>query len=331
MAARKSWSTKPQFVAGALGMAALLLFAVTVNAQKGRARPAGTTGSVITIDNAIAGDNRLQVESGRGGQSESIVIDPVGPAGQEEILYELNHYVDVGANGGGLELGLTTITQEATSSGFNTVTSAGNFAGQNGVINWSSVSSIQPGTTKYQTAVTFTSSAAFGVVRFIQYADIDVSPLSSNNLVVFDVFGSPNFQLMTVQAASAGNTGLRQLYPAVSGATCPGWAAQLYSSLRSGITGSGLSYSPLGSVNVSSTTDSRFPGQTAYGPGDITSAIACDLSPAATSATVTFAVSAESNVLIPVPAMKDIAFFALAIVTALLAAWTLRGRRMQSV
>jgi hypothetical protein len=298
-----------------------------------QAIPLFSIGPTLTIDNGIAGDGRLEVASGRGGETSTVLIDPVGAALLQNIMFELNHYVDVGADGGGVQLGNTTITQEPTVTGPNQLTSAGNFAGPNGTINWTAVASIAPGTTRYVITVSFSSTAAFGTVRFIQYVDIDVEPLDTNNLVELGTFGSPDFQLVTVQNPANGDVGMRQVAPVVTNASCIGWAARPYSQLRAAITGAGSSYAPGGSiVGLGSTTDPRFPGAPAFGPEDITSAIACDLSPTATSATVDFTISAEGSVVsgVGVPTLSEWAFIAMALILGAIAVGALRRQRLHA-
>lgn len=50
-------------------------------------------------------------------------IDPVGPLGLTNVVYDYFHYVDVGADGGAVRLDETTITESATLIAPNTVRS----------------------------------------------------------------------------------------------------------------------------------------------------------------------------------------------------------------
>jgi hypothetical protein len=257
-------------------------------------------GPTITIDNGVSGDGRFEVVAGRGGESSTVNIDPPGAPPLQDIMFELNHYVDVGADGGAVELNVTTITQEPTLVDTNVVISKGTFAGKNGAVNWTAVSGVAPGGSTYGTALTFSSNTPLGTLRIIQYADIDVSPLGSNDLVALGAFNQPTFQLLTIQNPANGNVGLRMLQPQVSNASCGGWAARPYPDLITAIVGNGTTYSPTGAVvDLSSVVDARFPGAPAYGPDDITAAIACDVNPDATQATVVFTISAEANLTAP--------------------------------
>jgi hypothetical protein len=256
----------------------------------------------------------------------------VGAAPLQNILFELSNYIDVDANGGAVQLGETTSTQEPTVTGTSQVTSMGTFAGPNGPITWTAVSAISPGTTRYVTALTFSSASPFGAVRLVQYADIDVPPFPSNDLVVLGTFGEPGFQLVTAQNPAAGDIGLRQLLPVTANAGCIGWAAAPFPQLRNLITGAGTTYTPAGNLlALGATTDPRFPGAPAFGPADITSAIACDLSPGATSASIVLTVSAEAEVTATsVPTLGEWAFIALAITLVAFGARTLRRRPLSA-
>jgi hypothetical protein len=73
-----------------------------------------------------------------------------------------------------------------------------------------------------------------------------------------------------------------------------GWAADRFNDLRNTIGGAGVTYSIPGEVDTTDLPeiiggDSRFPGLPAFGPADISSAIAFDLDPEATFASVIFA------------------------------------------
>jgi CARDB len=252
----------------------------------------------VTISNAVArGDSRFVVAVGRAGETDFAAID--GPEGSSlrNIMLELNHYVDVGAAGGAVQLGATTIVQEPRLTGPNQVTSRGSFIGNAlNTINWTAVSTIAPGSLTYETSLTFSSNQPFSTVRLIQYADMDVGDPDANELVAIKTFNQPNFELVIAQRSNPG-VGLRIPQPTVvSNATCAGWAARPFPQLREAITGSGATYDPSGRVvGIGSTTDSRFQNFPVFGPANVTAAIACDLNPTATSATIVFRVTATTD------------------------------------
>jgi hypothetical protein len=245
------------------------------------------------INNGPAGPGHFQVDSLTGGDATYAAYNP--GTGLTDLLYSLAHYVDVGANGGGVDIAAAgTITTPATLVGPN-VLSTGYFAGPNGQVNWTAIASILPSAT-YSVSYVFTSATAFGSIRFIQYMDADIAGNSGDNLVVQGTSGQPGFQLLTVDSSING-LGLSQSadFLNVTGMTYTGWAARPFSSLVSAITGAGASYSIPGVITgIPSTVDSRFPGSPAYGTADVTSAIAFDFDPSATSATMQFTMSGSS-------------------------------------
>ncbi len=250
----------------------------------------------ILIDNGITGDGFWQVDVQNGGESRNGNLDPTGSpdgiTGATDVIYDYFHYVDVGADGGAVQLGNTTVTTAAHLSGNNQVTSAGSFAGQNGTIFWTSVSSIAAGSPLYQTTLSFSSANPFGVVRLSQYLDEDVMGVNNDNLVVIGTPGASDFQLLTIDGTYSVGVSHSAGYASALGASYIGWAADQYSALGNAITGAGAAYSIAGVVNTGNLppiSDPRFPGNPVYGPNDITSAIAFDLNPLSTSASITFA------------------------------------------
>ena len=262
----------------------------------------------------------MEVVLGAGGEDDLHYAPLIGSQALTELLFELNHYVDVGIDGGAVQLGNTTITQPPTVTGPNQVTSAGHFPGSGGTVSWTAVSSIAAGATTYVTTLTFTSGEPFGALRVIQYMDGDVDDLSNDNLAAVGTFGQPGFRLVTVSPSR--RLGPAQQSPLVTNATCPGWAASPYSDLRDLIEGAGTTYAPTGHViNLPTTLDPRF-GQPAWGPADMTSAVACDLSPGASTATVTFSVSVEDGA--GIPTLGQWATLAMVALLTCVSIWRLR-------
>jgi hypothetical protein len=243
----------------------------------------------INISNGIVGDGRWQVDVLAGGESRTGLLDPTGALGSTDVLFDYFHYVDVGANGGGVRLSSTTVTSPAALTGPDEVSSAGNFAGANGTIDWTAQSSIAPGSPLYLTTLTFSSSAPFGSLRLIQYLDEDVLGVSDDHLIVLGTPGAADFQLLTVDNDNNVGVSHAATYLTATGMTYIGWAADEFADLRSAITGAGASYSIPGvvdTIDLPPIVDPRYPGSPAYGPRDITSAIAFDLDPNATFASV---------------------------------------------
>ncbi|MEE9539453.1 MAG: Ig-like domain-containing protein [candidate division NC10 bacterium] len=252
----------------------------------------------IFIDNGISGDGFWQVRSSEGGTTTTAFLDPTGsPAGisgKTQIIFQYFNFVDVGADGGGEILHNTTITTPANLTGLNEVTSAGLFEGENGTISWTAVSFIEPGSPLYLTELTFTSDNPFGPVRLIQYLDEDVEGSTDDVLIPIGTPGADDFQLLTLDDNIPIGVSHSATYNTAVGMTYIGWAADRFNDLRNTIGGAGVTYSIPGEVDTTDLPeiiggDSRFPGLPAFGPADISSAIAFDLDPEATFASVIFA------------------------------------------
>ena len=259
----------------------VLLVALLVVAGRAFAAP-------VSISNGIAGDGRYQVVVDDAGDTFSVKLDPTGATPLQSIVGELQSYIDVGADGGGTLLQLSS-TAPAASTGLNQVTSAGAFVGQNGTIQWTAVSSIPPGTTAFVTTFSFTSSAPFGVVRFVSYLDGQVGA-GPNVLVESGMPGEIDFSLLTLDQTPNIGIGQTLLGGPFLNASYRGWSADQYHDLRDRIEGPGAAYSLSGVVNTTNLpayVDSRYPGLPAFGPADITEAMALDLSPTATTASIT--------------------------------------------
>ncbi len=243
----------------------------------------------IPIDNGVTGDGAWEVTVESGGDSRSGILDPAGPIGPNNVIFELATYVDAGADGGAVRLSDTNITGEPTLTAPGQVSSGGTFAGPNGPVNWSAVSRIAPGTLVYQNTVTFTSSAPFGALRVSCYLDEDVLGAGDDIMVLFGTPGQSDFNVLTVDNTDNFGVSHAAGYLSAVNATYIGWAADEFSDLRSAITSTGASYSIPGVINTTSLppiTDARYPGRPVFGPNDITNAFAFDLSPTATTATV---------------------------------------------
>ena len=265
------------------------ILAGLIVAGLGSAPPA----QAIFVDNGVVGDGFWQVDVLAGGESRTGNLDPTGAQPTTDVIFDYFHYIDVGADGGGFRLSTTATLGPSGAGGTGgTVTSMGSFAGLNGTINWQASSTIGAGSDLYLTFLEFSSSQSFGNVRLIQYLDEDVLGVSDDRLIVVGTPGMDDFQLLTVDDDNNVGVSHAATYNTANGMTYIGWAADEFSDLRSAITGAGASYSIAGVVDTTSLTDlgvggdARYPGLQAYGPEDITSAIAFDFDPDATFASV---------------------------------------------
>ncbi len=244
------------------------------------------------IDNGISGDGFLEVCPDAGGNSETANLDPIGPGTQTNVLFAYGHGVDVGADGFGVPLSDTQVTLQPTEFPGNIVRSSGSFTGQNGAIAWTAVSSIAPASPVYQTVLSFSSSAPLGSLRVIQYLDEDINDEEDDILVVEGTRGASNFRLRTNDGPL--NIGLAHAanYLTATNMNFIGWTADKFDDLLTSIEESDRTrYSIPGVVDTGdlpAVVDPRFPGLDIFGPGDVTSAIAFDVDPTATTASVTF-------------------------------------------
>ena len=244
----------------------------------------------VLIGNGVAGDGRWEVDVLAGGETTIGRLDPTGPIGLTDLIFEYFHYVDTGS--GGVRLG-TSATTAPTLQIDGSVLSSGSFAGTNGTIDWTAISSIAPGTSVYSTTLQFSSNNPFGDVRLTQYLDEDVFGFSNDVLVQLGTNGANDFNLLTIDQTDNVGVSHAATYNTAQGMAYIGWAADEFSDLRTRIVNGTQNYAIGGIVDTTSLPvivggDSRFPGAPAFGPADITSAIAFDLDPNATFASTIF-------------------------------------------
>jgi Ca2+-binding RTX toxin-like protein len=263
------------------------------------------------VDNGTLIDNDLlpgtlgqfAFRVGNGGQSGSGVgLADGGVTAQgttrrfvnQNLLFEFFNFVDVGSNGGAVNLANTTITSPAdlaTDEAEDVVVSTGTFAGQNGLITWRVETRIDDGSPVVQNIVTFTSTGPLGNLRFINYLDEDIEGFADDILFLSGTPGQPDFEAFTldgVQRVGFSQSGVYAPGEELVNATYDGWAADKFPDLRSAITGAGTAYSVAGNINTTNLPPFIDPalGQV-FGPADVTTAFAWTVNPAATSATIT--------------------------------------------
>ncbi len=258
----------------------------------------------------------------------------------DEVIYEYLSIVDPGNDGGGIDLA-GTVTGVAALSGDDEVTSSGTFTGANGNdINWTAVSEIADGSSVMQTTFTFTAATGtLGVLRFDQYLDEDVAGNADDVLFSIGSVLAGDLELFTVDnlevygishgGAYTGGQGL-------GGASFAGWAADQYSDLRTVLFGAGAPVSFAGTIDTVDLVPHIHPVVgSAYGPEDITSTLAWNLDPAATTATIITTLGGVPTAPGPdaiapeVPTLSGVGIvvFALALVTIALARLAPRRRR----
>ncbi|MEO1128897.1 MAG: hypothetical protein AAFX05_04215, partial [Planctomycetota bacterium] len=136
-------------------------------------------------------------------------------------------------------------------------------------------------------------------------------PNANDNLVAVGTPGGADFRLVTIDPSGIALSQYAN-FTTTTGMSYIGWAGDHTLDLRSDIEGPGGSYSPTGVVGppliFDAISDPRFPDAPAFGPDDIETAIAFDLNPNATSATVSFFMEAS---VIPAPSVGTVGLLTL--------------------
>ncbi|MBI4773248.1 MAG: hypothetical protein HY788_03540 [Deltaproteobacteria bacterium] len=262
----------------------------------------------VTIGNGIQGDGKWEVVVDVAGDSTGGTLDPLGPTGLTKVVFWFFTAVEVGEEAPFQLIDTDVTTPPTLKSGTNEVESAGLFPGPNGTVNWKAVSSIEPDSKIYRVTLTFESMEPLGALRLINYLDGDSSDSSNDLLVVLN--GSEPEDIRLLVLGKNVNHGVAQAteFSSTLNASFLGWAADRNAGegedpdLLDDIVDISISsdeiFSPTGNVyteNLPVTSDSRYPDKAVYGPNDVTTAMAFDLDPTATSATVTFLLGASPD------------------------------------
>jgi hypothetical protein len=278
----------------------------------------------VTIDNDLPTSTvgHWAVDVQAGGENRAARITAVGtPSGTvftaTDVIFDYFTYVDPGAPGGALRL--NTATSGPTLTGDDQVTSSGSFAGANGLINWTAVSSIPNSSTVMTNTFTLTAapSTTLGTLRLFQYLDEDVLGAGNDLFFTRGSSAAGDLQLFTIDIAEAigvSHSGAFSSGQGLANATFAGWAACEFDQMRPTITGAtGQPVSPTG-VMCASLLSHPFnhpivgPG---FGNSDVVSVLAWDVNAAATSATIVTTlggipiitqIPGEDGVALPAPA-----------------------------
>jgi hypothetical protein len=249
----------------------------------------------VDLDNGIVGDGSWLVTSEDAGSSSNGVIDPTGALGPTDVIFYFSPYYDNGMDGADGEL-LDNVTTPAALTGANQATSSGTFPGPNGSISWTAVATIAPGSPLYVVQYDFSSSLPFGNTRIINYFDEDVAGSGSDIVVVFGTPGADDFQLLTVDDSVDVGVSLSAAYSSAINMTYAGWAIDDCCQTPSVFSIAG----DLGSLLPH--VDARYPTNAVYGPPqDVTTSLAFDFNPAATTASVTLALGGSPDATPPPP------------------------------
>ncbi len=208
------------------------------------------------------------------------------------LIFSYENYIDVGRDGGAFTLASTTITLPPTLVSPDLVASEGNFVGNNGAtVNWRVESRFDNGVATLFNRLSFTSDTALGNIRFINYLDEDVLGASDDLLFTRGTPGQADFRIFTVDGGE--RIGFSQGGAYLPGsdlvnATYVGWAADDFPLLDAIIQGAGTQYTLAGNIVAANLPAINDPTLGAvFGPNDVTTALAWDLNPNATSSLVT--------------------------------------------
>jgi hypothetical protein len=209
----------------------------------------------------------------------------------QDFIFDFLNYVDIGANGGAIDLSTTTITQAPTLVSDDLVVSQGTFAGANGPVNWRVETRIDDGISIVYNTLILNSASPFGSLRFVNYLDEDVINLTQNLLYQVGSPGQADFRLYTLDNGERIGFSQGGVYaggPDLVNATYDGWAADAYSDLVTAIEGPGTTYLPTGNIDTTDLTPFVDPALgNVHGLADVTTAMAWTVDPTATTARIT--------------------------------------------
>lgn len=201
--------------------------------------------------------------------------------------------IDIGSDGGAIDLSTTTITRQPTLVSPDFVVSEGTFVGNNNAtVRWRVESRFDNGVSKLFNTLILNSDEALGNVRFINYLDEDIAPgVSDELLYVTGTPGQSDFRAQIVddgQRFGFAHGGVYETGVDLQNATYSGWASDRFRNLLNNIQGTGTNYSVNGTINTTTLTPFADPslGQV-YGLSDITTAFAWNVDPNSTSARIT--------------------------------------------
>jgi len=207
-----------------------------------------------------------------------------------DFIFDYTNFIDVGSDGGAVDLGATTITQAPQLISPDVVTSAGNFAGTNAQIDWTMESRFNNGEAVLYNTLTLNSASPLGDLQFIAYLDEDVFGISDDILFLSGTPGQADFRAYTLDGPERfgfSQGGIYEPGPELVNATWDGWAADQFSDLTNIITGAGTTYSVPGNIDATDLPLFTDPDLSpVYGPEDITTAFAWTPDPQASSATI---------------------------------------------
>jgi len=211
-----------------------------------------------------------------------------------DFLRFFTNYIDIGPNGGAIQLANTTITLQPTLVSPDFVVSEGNFVGNNSAtVRWRVESRFDNGISRLFNTLILDSAEPLGAIQFINYFDQDVQPQSLNNdfLYLTGTPGQDDFRAATInnqERIGFSHGGIYQQGVNLQNATYSGWAADSSTLLTNALLTAGTTFSATGNINTITLPSVADPvlGQI-NGLADVTTAFAWRVDPNSTSARIT--------------------------------------------
>lgn len=253
---------------------------------------ATSTASAVVIDNGIAAGTlgHWSVDVLTGGESRSADITASrlasGDIATEDVLFDYFSYVDVG--GGGFRLsGSAPVLDVMT----GVVSSAGSFVGSGGnTILWSVESDIAPGGSIFQNTFTFEAETGeLGDIRFFQYLDEDIEGVGDDVFFTRGSLAGLDLELFTVddtEVYGVSHSGALDGSQGLANAMFAGWAGSTFDNMRPAIAGGTQNVAPGGVISGTLPPLVHPEVGASWGPRDIVSVMAWDVTSSATAATI---------------------------------------------
>ena len=248
--------------------------------------PEVNNGTLIDNDVATTTPGFFNYQPGPGGNHISALTTVQGLTQvfeSQNSLFDYGFFVDVGSDGGAVNLDTTTIIDQPTLIADDRVSSSGSFAGENGLVNWEVVQFFENGGVDLISEIRFTSATALGDIRFINYYDPIIGTDAGDNIFTEGIPGQDDFRLTILDSPE--EIGFRQFGKFEPGdglenATYEGFIVDLFPQLITPPVFD-LPFIPTGTidtVDVPLQNDPRFPLPN-FGPGIITSALGWQVNP----------------------------------------------------
>lgn len=255
------------------------------------------------LENGLFGDGKWRVNALSGGDTSTLEIDPVGPLPLSGMIDHTYTYIDVGANGAATYLSNTSQGSQVYEPGPNCYRSMGSFAGTNANIDWTARACLPFNTQRYTVTLTFESFQPLGTLRVISFLESAILGFNiADRLGVFGTPGQNNFRLLSIDGTDAVGFTRGASFNNSANATYAGWAASDGGTLVTRLLSQQpVLFTPAGNIDtgeLQQVNDPRYPGVPVYrGISSATpaSAFAFDLTPTATTATISFYIDYQTQ------------------------------------